>query len=146
MSVNSVHQARFLHLPPFLRHLLEMIAAMLAGMIPAAAILSVAAGMSTDEALRRHPVLFVVVMAVAMTAPMVGWMRHRGHGRRACLEMGATALVPAVLLIGLRVAGVIGGPICGAYCALSIVAMVGVMLYRRDDYRHAPPRMAVGTG
>lgn len=146
MSVNSVHHAGSLHLPHFLRHLLEMLAAMLAGMIPAAAVFSVVAGMSTDQALRRHAVLFVAVMAVAMTVPMVAWMRFRGHGRRACLEMAAVALLPAVPLICLRVAGVIGGPICGAYCALSIIAMVGLVLYRRDDYRHVSSAASAAAG
>jgi hypothetical protein len=26
------------------------------------------------------------------------------------------------------------GPICGPYCLLSVLAMVGVMVYRRSEY------------
>jgi hypothetical protein len=26
------------------------------------------------------------------------------------------------------------GPICGPYCLLSVLTMVGVMVYRRSDY------------
>ena len=48
--------------------------------------------------------------------------------------MAAAMVVPAVPLIGLRLAGVISGPICGAYCALTFLAMVILMLYRRRDY------------
>jgi hypothetical protein len=40
-------------------------------------------------------------------------------------------------LIGLRIGQVISGPICGAYCALTFVGMLLVMLYRRGDYRAA---------
>lgn len=127
---SHVH-AHPLQLPHVLRHLVEMVGAMLVGMIPAAAVFSAVAGTSTDDALRRHPISFVGVMAFAMTIPMIAWMRHRGHGRRACTEMAATAVLPAIPLICLRAAGVIGGPICGAYCALSILSMVGLVLYRR---------------
>jgi hypothetical protein len=45
-------------------------------------------------------------------------------------------VAPAVPLGLLRVADVISGSVCGAYCALSLVAMVGVMVYRRDYYSH----------
>jgi hypothetical protein len=31
---------------------------------------------------------------------------------------------------------VISGGICGVYCLLSLVARVGVMVYRRDYYSH----------
>jgi hypothetical protein len=33
-------------------------------------------------------------------------------------------------LCALRIADVISGGICGPYCGLSLVAMVGVMVYR----------------
>jgi hypothetical protein len=33
-------------------------------------------------------------------------------------------------------ADVISGGICGAYCGLSLVAMLSVMVYRRDYYSH----------
>lgn len=94
-----------------------------------------AAGMTVDEALRRHAVPFTLVMAFSMTVPMVAWMRYRGHVWRACTEMGAAMIVPAIPLIWLRLAHVISGPICGLYCAASFLAMVLVMLYRRSDHR-----------
>jgi hypothetical protein len=69
-----------------------------------------------------------------MTMAMVTWMRHRGHNWRSSAEMGAAMIIPAVPLISLRVVGVIGGPICGVYCFATIVAMVVLTLYRRNDY------------
>src|SRR6266516_1542942 len=83
---------------PFLRHLVEMTIPMMVGMIAGAAIFTAAAGMTVDEALRRHAVPFTLVMAFSMTVPMVAWMRYRGHVWRACTEMGAAMVVPAIPL------------------------------------------------
>jgi hypothetical protein len=121
----------------FVRHVLEMALAMVIGMIASAAVFVTALGTTVDEALRQHAVLFVVVQALGMSLAMVAWMRYRGHGWRSCAEMAGAMVVPAIPLIGLRLAGTIGGPICGAYCALSIAAMVLVMFYRRSDYTGA---------
>jgi hypothetical protein len=73
-----------------------------------------------------------------MTVAMVLWMRYRGHGWRGCVEMAVAMVAPALPLIALRATGVIGGAICGAYCALSVLAMLAVMLYRRSDYGGLP--------
>jgi hypothetical protein len=53
-------------------------------------------------------------------------------------------VIPAVPLICLRLVDIISGPICGVYCAATIVAMVAVMLYRRSDYG-ATSRTAVAA-
>jgi hypothetical protein len=135
MSISTGFGGRHAHKSGgFLRHLLEMTLAMMAGMIVSAAIFLSVVGMTAAEAMRQHAVLFVVLQAFGMTAAMVAWMRHRGHTWSSCSEMGAAMLVPAIALILLRLAGTISGPICGACCALSILAMVLVMLYRRGDY------------
>jgi hypothetical protein len=128
----QVGQAR--HSSHFARHLVEMIVAMMIGMLAGAAAFLAPQGLTPEEGLRRFPVLFVVVMAVSMTVPMVAWMRYRGHGWRSCNEMGAAMVVPAIPLIGLYWLGVITAPFCGLYCAASFVAMVAVMVLRRNDY------------
>ena len=69
---------------------------------------------------------------------MIAWMRHRNHPWNVCFEMSAAMVAPAIVLCVLRIADVISGGICGAYCGLSLVAMVGVMVYRRDYYSHKP--------
>jgi uncharacterized membrane protein YfcA len=131
------HAAQTLH---FLRHLLEMTLAMMVGMFLGAAVFVSAVGLTIDEVLRRHPVSFTLVMAFSMTVPMVAWMRHRGHAWRSSSEMAAWMVAPAIPLICLRLADVISGPICGLYCAASILAMVLVMLYRRSRLRNTPRR------
>jgi cation transport ATPase len=138
---NTTHRSRSSHDVPdhsFLQHLLEMTLAMVVGMMASAAIFLTPVGMTAEEALRQHAVLFVVVQALGMSAAMVGWMRYRGHAWRGCSEMAAAMVVAAVPLILLRLTGVISGPICGVYCLASVIAMVLVMLYRRGDYRAAP--------
>jgi len=73
-------------------------------------------------------------MAFSMTAPMVAWMRYRGHHWDRSLEMGAAMITPAISLCAAGLAGVITGSICGLYCLFSVMAMVGVMVYRRNEY------------
>ena len=84
----------------FARHYLEMLVAMFGGMIvlgiPAASALA-AAGMSSTELRNDYPKLLLFGMAVVMTVPMVGWMRHRGHTWRPSLEMAASMLVAMLL-------------------------------------------------
>jgi hypothetical protein len=126
-----VHEA---HGFRFLRHLVEMTVAMMAGMIASSAVFVAASGLTIDQALRRHAVVFVVVQALGMTIAMIGWMRHRGHSWTACCEMVAAMVAPAIPLISLRALGMISGEVCSLYCASTLGAMILVMVYRRRDY------------
>ena len=130
-----VHRERG-HLAHFLRHLFEMVLAMMLGMFAGGAIFVAASGITAQDAIAGHAIAWVSVMAFSMTAPMVAWMRYRGHAWSVCLEMAAVMVAPAIPLCILRMADVISGSVCGAYCGLSLVAMVGVMVYRRDYYSH----------
>ena len=118
----------------FLRHLLEMGAAMMVGMLVSATIFLSAVGMTAAEAMREHAVLFVILQAVGMTVAMVAWMRHRRHSWRSSSEMATAMIVPAIPLICLRLLDIISGPICGLYCLATLIVMVALMLYRRSDY------------
>jgi|SRR5581483_851275 len=122
------------HAHGFGRHVLEMGLAMMVGMIVSAAIFLTAVGMTAEEGMREHAVLFVVLQALGMTVAMVAWMRHRRHNWRSSSEMAVAMVAPAAPLICLRLLDVISGPICSLYCLASIVAMVALMLYRRSDY------------
>ncbi len=89
----------------FLRHLGEMILAMMAGMVAGVAVLalifstvlaSTIRGMPRVEVLNQFAVLICLVMAVGMTVPMVAWMRYRygvashaGDGRGDGRPLGA---------------------------------------------------------
>ena len=123
----------------FIRHYVEMLVAMFAGMVvlggPAMLALG-AAGVTSAELRGEAPAALLLGMGITMTVPMIAWMRYRGHGWTVCLEMAAAMIAPAVPLCILRVADVISGGLCGASCLLSLVAMIGVVVYRRDYYSH----------
>jgi flagellar biosynthetic protein FliP len=83
------------------------------------------------------------LMGAFMSAPMVAWMRYRGHSWSDGLEMTAAMLVPMfalVLPVELGVARYVPGLTQGSLPLLSHVAMIGgmagLMLYRWDRYVH----------
>ena len=125
----------------FVRHYAEMVVAMFLGMavlgVPASWALS-AFGSSFSELNRDAPALMLLGMAVTMTVPMVGWMRYRGHGRRANAEMSASMLLPTFAAIGLLGSGVVED--LGALLVIEHIAMLlgmlAAMLLRPDEYAH----------
>jgi hypothetical protein len=120
---------------PFWRHFLEMFAAMAAGMIAAGAIFLSAVGLKTwDQVTVQYPTRALLAMAAGMTIPMVAWMLFRGMGRRNSAEMAAAMVLPVVPFLCLVWFGVTKSAWCGPYCASTIVAMLGLMLYRRSQY------------
>jgi hypothetical protein len=119
----------------FARHYAEMLIAMFAGML----VLGAAASAVIDlDALREDaPALMLLGMAFTMTAPMVAWMRYRGHGWAPCADMTAAMFLPSFLAIALGAAGMdIGGQMAVQH-ALMFPAMLVAMLLRRDEYLHA---------
>lgn len=130
----------------FGRHLLEMTVAMLLGMFVyglAVGGLLAAAGTTLETQRIERPEVFALGMALAMSVPMVAWMRHRGHAWRNGAEMSAAMLVPVVALIACyRVDAVAAGSICPIACTAMIPAMVVAMLLRLEDYTSHP----VGAG
>jgi NhaP-type Na+/H+ or K+/H+ antiporter len=123
------------HLPTFWRHFLEMLAAMTAGMIATGAIFLSVVGLKTwDQVIVQYPTQALLAMAAGMTIPMVAWMLFRGMGRRNSSEMAAATVLPVVPFLCLVWFGVTKSAPCGPYCVVMIVAMLGLMLYRRDEY------------
>ena len=122
----------------FVRHYLEMVAAMFLGMAvlsaPAGWVMS-AFGTSWGDISTE---MMILVMATTMTVPMVGWMVYRGHGTRANAEMSASMYVPAFAAIALLWSGVVTGT--GVLMIVEHVAMLlcmaGVMLLRPAEYIH----------
>ena len=122
----------------FVRHYLEMVAAMFLGMAvlsaPAGWVMS-AFGTSWGDISTE---MMILVMATTMTVPMVGWMVYRGHGTRANAEMSASMYVPAFAAIALLWSGMVTDT--GALMVVEHVAMLlcmaGVMLLRPAEYTH----------
>jgi flagellar biosynthetic protein FliP len=117
----------------FVLHYAEMLLAMLIGMavffLPVEALFgALGAG---DGAL-----VTLLAMGLSMTAPMVAWMRFRGHSRRAALEMGAAMALPTAGVIALLATGVLEDldALMAVEHAVMLPAMLVAMLLRKDDY------------
>jgi hypothetical protein len=125
----------------FIRHYLEMVVAMFAGMvvlgIPAGWAMG-AAGTSWAELHTDAPALMLLGMAVTMTVPMVGWMAYRGHGWRANTEMSASMFLPTFAVIGLLWGGLVEdiGVLLVVEHVAMLLGMLGVMLARPAEYTH----------
>ncbi len=86
----------------FVLHFVEMILAMELGMV---ALGGFDTGILRPAGLNltgRSPEMDVLAMGVFMAAPMVAWMRLRGHGWRHGLEMAAAMVVPFAGAVALR--------------------------------------------
>ena len=118
-----------------LRHYLEMVAAMLVGMVVLGAAVRGVLALAGLEFPARYPELVALEMTVDMSAGMVVWMRHRGHGWAGTLEMAGAMFAPAVTLVPLGWLGVIAGD---SLLMLEHVVMFPlmylVMLRRRGEY------------
>jgi hypothetical protein len=123
----------------FTRHYAEMIAAMFLGMfvLGGALTLSLAPlGIDVGSWREDAPALLLLGMAITMSAPMVAWMRYRGHGWAPAWEMTASMFVPTIAAIALLGAGTLDD----THAAMMIQhvamfpAMLLVMLVRLDEY------------
>lgn len=126
----------------FIRHYVEMVVAMFLGMavlgVPAVAVLGLV-GMSSSELHNGAPGLLLFGMAVTMTAPMVAWMRYRGHGWPASAEMAAAMFIPTFGVIALLWSGLIDdtGMLLEIQHVVMFPSMLVAMLLRRDEYTGA---------
>jgi hypothetical protein len=139
MSERLAH-IRFTHTGPrlhFARHLVEMMVAMWIGMPLGRVIFAAVYGSGSSAAVRHHDIAWTLIMAFAMTAPMVGVMLYRRHSRRSAAEMAAAMIAPALPFVGLKIGHVITGSVAGPYMCVSMVAMVALIVYRRSEYRKA---------
>lgn len=130
----------------FGRHYLEMVVVMFVGM----GLLALPAQWATDAALPGvdpdDPALMLARMGATMTLPMIPWMRWRGHGWRACLEMATAMLVPTLAAIALVAAGAvedIGALMLIEHVAM-LAAMFAVMFARPDEYPRGGGAHGVG--
>lgn len=137
VALGEAHPHHEGRLSPFWRHFLEMLGAMVVGMIATGAIfVSVVGVKSWDEVTIQYPTQALLAMAVGMTLPMVLWMRYRGMSWRNSAEMAAAMVLPVIPFLCLVWFGVTESAQCGAYCAVMVVAMYALMRYRRAEYAH----------
>ncbi len=109
----------------FCGHFFEMVLAMFPGMIIFHAVVVF---LSPGNAFPPSSLLYQVLMALSMAVPMAGWMLFRGHTCRQAIEMSTAMLLPMAVLAALSMRGFAA--------AGMILGMLGLMLYRRDEYVH----------
>jgi hypothetical protein len=120
-----------------IRHYLEMVAAMVVGMLViGGAIRGAVAVAGLTYSTAAQPELSVLEMALDMSIGMVAWMRYRGHGWPATLEMVGVMIAPAVVLIPLSwvVDALDGDALMALEHLVMLPLMYAVMLRRRHEY------------
>lgn len=79
--------------------------------------------------------LAAFAMAFGMTAPMVALMRYHGESWKRCCEMAAAMFIPAAALMAFFWLSLLAAHlVVPAQMVLMLPAMIGVMLYRADEY------------
>ena len=119
----------------FTRHLLEMVVAMVAGMV----VLGVAIWLLGEPPGYSNLLVEYGLMGAFMSAPMVAWMRRRGHAWSDGGEMTAAMLFPMLALVvpvELGVVGLTGHSLMMLSHVAMIVGMAALMVYRWDRYAH----------
>jgi hypothetical protein len=126
----------------FVRHYVEMVVAMFAGMgllMPVWGLLAPRLGWDSDRA-----EVMALVMATTMTLGMTAWMAFRRHGAGAIAEMAAAMYLSFLVLFPPLWLGWIGrGTMMLVGHLLMLPAMWLVMLRRRAEYEghsHAAAR------
>jgi hypothetical protein len=125
----------------FIRHYIEMVVVMFAGMIVLglrgeAALKAIGSG--TSELRHDAPAIVFLGMMATMTIPMVAWMRYRGHRWQPTLEMAASMIIPTLIAIALLAAGVVSfEALMGLEHVAMLLGMLAAMLLRIDEYTHA---------
>jgi flagellar biosynthetic protein FliP len=84
-----------------------------------------------------HATVMALVMATDMSLGMGVWMRYRGHGWGPVAEMSAVMYVPFVPFLPAVWGGVMSGAaMLDAGHLLMLPAMLGLMVWRREQYGH----------
>jgi hypothetical protein len=127
----AMHSQRHL-----LRHFAEMVVAMMVGMIViGGAIRGAVAVVGLTYSTAGQPEFTALEMAADMAIAMTVWMRLRGHGWPATLEMAGVMIAPAIALLPLLWVGVLTGEsLMIAEHVVMLPLMYVVMLRRRDEY------------
>jgi hypothetical protein len=123
------------HVSHFSRHFLEMLGIMVTGMIVTGAVFLSVVGLKTwDEITFVYPTQALLAMAFGMTVPMVAWMLYRGMGWKNSYEMALAMVLPVIPFLCLVWFNVTKSAQCAAYCAVTVLAMLALMQYRRAQY------------
>jgi hypothetical protein len=119
----------------FARHYLEMVAAMLLGMVTLYPLWLLATDRAADGSWVHRTETELLAMATAMTVPMVLWMWHRGHRARLNVEMAVAMYAGFAILFPFLWAGGLDdmGVMMTGHVLMPLF-MLAAMLWRREEY------------
>ena len=129
MTTTQITRSNTRKLARFVGHYLEMVVAMIVGMVALAPLWPADWVARTD--------VHVMTMAIDMTIAMALWMRIRRHSWPRTAEMSATMFLPFLVLLvpyWLGTLSAMGVMIAGHVIMFPL--MLAVMLWRRADYWH----------
>jgi hypothetical protein len=130
-----VPDGRRLSARKFVLHFLEMVIAMVVGMMVLHPVWMFGLDAFGAADVLGNPYTGSLIMATNMTVAMSAWMRFRGHRPRPIAEMAAVMYVPfLVLFVPLALGLVDAGAVMLWGHLLMLPAMVGVMLLRPHEY------------
>jgi len=135
-TVITPRVARLSQIGHFVKHYFEMCLPVCIGFAVGDLVYFWSAGLfGYSEPFRELPELSVVVVALAMTAPMAAWMLFRGMARRPTAEMSAAMPILAIVLLAFgRLAIVPNGDLALLEHGLMMPVMLVPMLFRLDVY------------
>lgn len=121
----------------FVRHFVEMLLAMVVGMVALLPLWELATGGRPDASWVHGTEVESLVMATAMALPMAAWMRFRGHRAAPIGEMSLAMYAGFVVLFPFLWIGVLdAGGVMMIGHVLMLVFMLVAMLARYGEYSH----------
>lgn len=119
----------------FALHYVEMVVAMLVGMMVLYPVWMLATTGADPSGALRSTEVESLVMATTMAVPMAAWMRFRGHRWAPALEMSAAMYAGFVLVFPFHWAGVAGDTdVMMVGHVLMFALMLVAMLLRWEEY------------
>jgi hypothetical protein len=132
-TVPTVHQRGSLR--RFTLHYLEMVLAMVVGMVALGTLEALAFDALGWTGVTDRADVNAALMAVNMTVAMAGWMKYRGHGWAPIAEMSVGMCAPfLVLLVPLWFDLISEQTLMVVGHVLMLLGMLAAMLLRRDEY------------
>jgi hypothetical protein len=127
---------RTTHWGHFARHYLEMVIAMVAGMVVLGGLRrGVVAVTGLDYSLASRPELAAFEMAFTMSVGMVVWMRYRRHSWASTLEMVGAMFAPVIALAPLIWLDILRSESLQMLSHVAmLLLMLVVMMRRRREY------------
>ena len=119
------------------RHYVEMLISMVIGMMALHPVWHFGLEVVGASHALNHATVMALVMATDMSLGMGAWMRYRGHSWGPIAEMSAVMYLPFALFLPAVWGGALSGAaMLGAGHLLMLPTMLGLMLWRRDEYGH----------